>query len=141
MMPDSPGIGMFDHGPGPYVFNIERATESNTNFRTAQWTGSHMQLVLMSIAPGEDIGLEMHPDLDQFIRIEEGRGIVAMGSDRDSMELRQMVSEDYAIIVPAGTWHNLTNTGRTPLKLYTIYAPPAHPFGTVHRTKPMEGRR
>ena len=124
-----------DHGPRPHVIDINRATLQNNNYRTALWTGPHLQLTVMSIPPGQDIGLEMHSDTDQFIRIEEGQGIVQMGSSRRNLDFRQPVFNDFAVFVPAGTWHNITNIGRTPLKLYTIYAPPHHPHGTVHPTK------
>jgi len=89
----------------------------------------------MSIGVGDDVGLEVHPDVDQFLRIEEGEGIVQMGDRRNQLNYVRRVSENSAIFVPAGKWHNLTNTGDEPLKLYSIYAPPEHPFGTVHRTK------
>jgi len=124
-----------DYGPYPIVTNIEKVTKKNNNFRTALWTGKHFQLTLMSINPGEDIGLESHPNLDQFIRIEEGQGIVQMGKSKDKLDFQKKVQDDDAIIIPAGTWHNLTNTGNKPIKLYSIYAPPEHPFGTVHKTK------
>lgn len=124
-----------DYGPEPFVINIEEAAERNRNFRTALWTGKHFQITLMSLRPGEDIGLEMHPNVDQFLRIEQGQGIVRMGKERNNLNFVRRVHEDYAIVVPAGTWHNLTNTGNEPLKLYSIYAPPNHPHGTVHQTK------
>lgn len=124
-----------DYGPVPMVVNIEQATLQNTNFRTALWTGDHLQLTLMSINPGEEIGLEIHPELDQFLRIEQGQGMVMMGYSRDNLSFRQGVYDNYAILIPAGTWHNLINTSSVPLKLYSIYAPPAHPHGTVHVTK------
>lgn len=124
-----------DYGPNPFVIDIEEATEQNNTFRTALWTGEHLQLTLMSLNPREDIGLEMHPDDDQFIRIEEGRGIVQMGDSEDNLDFEEMVVDDFIFIVPAGKWHNLTNTGNKPLKLYSIYAPPNHPHGTVHETK------
>ena len=89
----------------------------------------------MSLGIGEDIGLEMHPDVDQFIRIEQGQGITQMGKTKDNLNFQKNVYDDFAIFVPAGTWHNITNTGTIPLKLYSIYAPPNHPFGTIHRTK------
>lgn len=89
----------------------------------------------MSIDVEEDIGLEVHPTVDQFLRIEEGQGLVQMGDQKDQLDFKQNVYEDYALMVPAGKWHNLTNTGTKPLKLYTIYASPEHPFGTVHNTK------
>ncbi|UCZ51761.1 cupin domain-containing protein [Bacillus shivajii] len=124
-----------DAGPNPYVVNIEEATKQNNTFRSALWTGEYLQLTLMSIEPGDDIGLEIHPDHDQFIRIEQGQGLVQMGDSRDNLTFEESAYDDYAIFVPAGKWHNLTNTGNTPLKLYSIYAPPEHPFGTVHETK------
>lgn len=127
--------GFRDCGPEPFVVNIETATIQNANFRATLWTGAHLQLTLMSIPPGEDIGLELHPDVDQFLRIEQGQGLVMMGPQRDCLSLRQRVSPNCVILVPAGTWHNLINTGRCPLRLYSIYAPPEHPHGTVHRTK------
>lgn len=124
-----------DYGPEPFVVNIDKATKQNNNFRTALWTGSHLQLTLMSIKAGEDIGVEVHPDNDQFLRIEQGQGIVMMGSSKENLNLQRNVSKDYAIFVPAGTWHNVINKGNIPLKLYSIYAPPKHPRGTVHVTK------
>lgn len=124
-----------DYGPKPFVTNIEEATKENNNFRTALWTGKHLQLTLMSIPVGGEIGLEIHPHLDQFIRIEEGEGIVMMGERKNCLDFRARVCEDFIFIIPAGTWHNLINTGKKPIKLYSIYAPPQHPHGTVHRTK------
>lgn len=124
-----------DYGPNPFVINIEEATEQNNTFRTSLWTGDHLQLTLMSLNVGEDIGLEMHPDVDQFVRIEEGRGVVTMGDSEDMPNFEESVYEDFIFIIPAGKWHNLTNTGNKPLKLYSIYAPPQHPHGTVHKTK------
>lgn len=124
-----------DYGPCPFVVNIEEITKQNDYFRIALWTGEYLQLTLMNINPDDDIGLEMHPDVDQFIRIEEGQGFVMMGDRRDQLDFRAKVYDDYAIFIPAGKWHNLINTGRTPLKLYSIYAPPEHPRGTVHETK------
>jgi len=124
-----------DYGPELFVVNINEVTKQNNTYRTTLWTGSHFQLTLMSLNSGEDIGLEMHSDLDQFIRIEEGQGIVAMGDSKDNLNYIQNVYDDFAFIIPAGKWHNLTNTGSIPLKLYSIYAPPQHPKGTVHETK------
>jgi mannose-6-phosphate isomerase-like protein (cupin superfamily) len=128
-------IKLKDYGPEPFVVNIEEATKQNATFRTALWTGRHLQLTLMSIKVGEDIGLEIHPHLDQFIRIEEGQGLVKMGDRKDRLDFQEKVYDDFAIIIPAGKWHNLINTGNKPLKLYSIYAPPQHPKGTVHETK------
>lgn len=124
-----------DMGKKPYVVNIEEVTEQNNNYRTALWTGKYLQVTLMSIDVGSDIGLEVHPTTDQFIRIEEGQGIVQMGSSKEKLDFVEKVEDGYAIMVPAGTWHNVTNTGDEPMKVYVIYAPPQHPFGTVHKTK------
>lgn len=124
-----------DYGGEPLVINIDRAAKINPNFRTALWTGGHLQVTLMSIPVGGDIGLEVHPHLDQFLRIESGLGFVMMGKTKSALNYRRTVNGDFAVMVPAGTWHNIVNTGRTPLKIYSIYAPPQHPFGTVHRTK------
>lgn len=128
-------ITLEDYGPEPFVININEATKENNTFRTALWTGDHLQVTLMSIDVGEDIGLEMHPNLDQFIRIEEGEGIVKMGDKKYQLDFQRKVYDDIAFVIPAGTWHNLINTGYQPIKLYSIYAPPQHPRGTVHRTK------
>ena len=124
-----------DYGTQPYVLNIEEATKENTAFRVAKWTGDNMQMTLMSIEPGDDIGLEVHGDHDQFLRVEAGIGLVQMGPAEDTLTYEENVEDDFAIFVPAGTWHNVTNTGDTPLKLYSIYAPSEHPKGTVHETK------
>lgn len=132
---DNGFVELTDYGPNPFAINIEKAAKQNETFRTAIWTGEHLQLTLMSLNPREDIGLEMHPDDDQFIRIEEGRGIVQMGDSEDNLDFEEMVVDDFIFIIPAGKWHNLTNIGNTPLKLYSIYAPPNHPHGTVHETK------
>jgi len=134
-LPAGNRIVLKDYGPNPFVVDIEKAAMQNNNFRTALWTGKHFQLTLMSINVGEDIGLEMHPNVDQLIRIEEGRGVVRMGDRQDRLDFVANVREDYLIIIPAGKWHNLINTGNTPIKLYSVYAPPQHPHGTVHVTK------
>ena len=126
-----------DFGPAPFVADIAKATVHNETFRTALWTGAHLQLTLMSIPVGEDIGLEVHPDVDQFLRIESGQGLTLMGESKDNLSLQQPVYDDSAIFIPAGTWHNLVNTGSKPLKLYSIYAPPNHPWGTIHQMKPI----
>lgn len=126
---------ILDYGPEPLVVNIDRVSNYNSNYRTALWTGSHLQVTLMSIPCGGDIGLEMHPNLDQFIRVVSGYGLVKMGSCKDDLNISKRVDGHYAIVIPAGTWHNLINIGNRPLKLYSIYAPPQHPFGTIHETK------
>ena len=124
-----------DYGCEPFIFNIDHATNMNENFRTVLWTGQHLQLTLMSIPVGGDIGVEMHSDVDQFIRVERGRAKVYMGSCRNNLQEMDCVNEDGAILIPAGTWHNVVNAGRSPLKLYSLYAPPQHSRGTVHKTK------
>lgn len=126
---------MNDHGNAPYVVDIEKATVENTTFRTAIWTGSNLQATVMTIQPGDDIGLEVHDDHDQFLRIEEGVGFVQMGKAEDNLDFEENVEDDFAVFVPAGVWHNITNTGDSPLRLYSIYAPGEHPHGTVHETK------
>ena len=133
--PQSPQPLARDFGPMPYATNIDQLTVHNDTYRTAIWTGKYLQATVMSINVNDDIGLEVHPDTDQFLRIEEGSGIVQMGNSRDNLNYQQHVFKDWAIFVPAGTWHNITNTGHVPMKLYTIYAPPHHPWGTVHQTK------
>jgi mannose-6-phosphate isomerase-like protein (cupin superfamily) len=128
-------IRLADNGPGPFVVGIDEAAKQNSNFRIALWTGEHLQLILMSINPGEDIGFESHPDLDQFMHIEEGSGILVMGSQKDNLDFQKNVSAHDSLIIPAGKWHNLVNSGRKPLKLYSICTHPQHPFGTAHATK------
>lgn len=123
-----------DHGPKPFTVDINKATISNNNYRTTLWTGKHLQLTMMSIEVGDDIGLEVHPHVDQFLRIEEGNGVALMGSSKERLTFNQPVFSDSAIFIPAGTWHNVVNTGNKPLKLYSIYAPPNHPHGTIHKT-------
>ncbi len=124
-----------DYGAQPFVLNIEEATLANDKFRVAKWTGNNLQMTLMTIQPGDDIGLEVHADHDQFLRVEQGLGLVQMGSAEDNLDYEQPVEDDYAIFVPAGMWHNVTNTSDQPLKLYSIYAPSEHPRGTIHNTK------
>jgi mannose-6-phosphate isomerase-like protein (cupin superfamily) len=124
-----------DYGIKPFIFNINHATNMNKNFRTTLWTGKYMQLTLMSIPTGADIGVEMHNNVDQFIRIESGKAKVYIGTNRNDLQEKAYVDGNYAILIPAGTWHNIVNVGRHPLKLYSLYAPPQHPIGTVHPTK------
>lgn len=124
-----------DYGPEPFAVNISQATRRNNNFRRALWTGEHLQLTLMSIPVGGVIGLENHSDTDQFLRIEAGFGVLKMGECREEMDFVRQIGAGDGIFVPAGAWHNIINTGRCPLKLYSIYAPPHHPHGTVQRSK------
>lgn len=125
---------MTDHGRGPYVLDIEQTTVENETFRTTLWTGEHLQLTVMAIRPGDDIGLEVHPDNDQFLRLEGGTGRCQMGPAEDDLPFDEQVGDGWAILVPAGTWHNVTNVGQTDMKVYALYGPPDHVAGTVHET-------
>jgi len=124
-----------DYGANPYVVDIEKDTLENTNFRTTRWTGKNIQMTLMSIPVGGDVGLEVHETHDQFLRLEQGKGRVEMGETKDNLDFQQDVGADFAVFVPAGVWHNITNTGDEPTKLYAIYGPPDHRHGTVHPTQ------
>lgn len=112
-----------------YTGNIERLTLDNTTFRTVLFTGTKLQLVVMSLLPGEEIGLETHAHTDQFFRVEQGEAIIIMNG------VEHHVGEDHIAIVPAGTKHNVINRGKNTLKLYTIYTPPEHAEGIIHLTK------
>lgn len=118
-----------------WVGDIERATLENTTFRTVLFTGEHAQLTVMRLAPGEDIGREVHPHTDQFIRIEAGRARVEFGTSEDRVDESHDLQDDWALVIPAGVWHNVVNAGDGDLKLYSLYSPPEHPPHTVHRTK------
>jgi mannose-6-phosphate isomerase-like protein (cupin superfamily) len=112
-----------------FVDNIEKLTLNNINFRKVLFTGKYCQLVVMSLKPGEEIGMEVHSDVDQFFRVDSGTGKVVMGT------VEKRLKDGFAIVVPAGTKHNIINTSKTEdLKLYTVYSPPNHPKGTVHKT-------
>lgn len=124
-----------DYGPEPLIINIDKAAKANANYRQALWTGEHLQVTLMSILPGEDVGIEVHENLDQFIRIEDGCAIVKLGRNKNKLNYQKCADSNTAIIIPAGTWHNIYNYGNKPLKLYSIYSPPEHPYGTIHRTR------
>jgi len=117
-----------------YVDNIEQATVANEDFRRVLYTGAHLQLVLMTLPPGCDIGEEVHEDRDQFFRIEEGEGEIRIDG------VANRVADDFAVIVPAGARHNVVNTGSAPLRLYTLYGPPEHRDGVVHATKEQAER-
>lgn len=118
-----------------WVGDIEGATVDNTNFREVVYTGRHIQLTVMSLRAGENIGWEMHDHLDQFLRVERGTGTLKLGRSADEVAEEHSVSDDWAMIIPAGTWHDVVNNGDSDLKLYSIYGPPDHPEGTVHVTK------
>jgi len=124
-----------DYGAEPTVLDIDAYTMSNSNFVTALWTGTQLQVTLMSIPVGGDIGLEQHPDTDQFLRIEDGRAKVLMGESEESLTFIKTAEKDFAIFIPAGKWHNVINIGDRPLKLYSVYAPVEHLHGTIYKTQ------
>ena len=107
----------------PIAINIETAIERNREFRSPLWTGENLRVVLMSIPVGGEIGVEIHENEDQFIKIESGRATVVFGSSSNVFDYQRAVDDDFALIIPAGTWHNVINTGRSPLKLFSVYAP------------------
>jgi mannose-6-phosphate isomerase-like protein (cupin superfamily) len=118
-----------------WIGDIEQATIDNETFRTVLFTGEHTQLTVMRIPPGEDIGREAHHDRDQFLRIEQGKARVELGRTESTIDETYDVEDDWAVIVPAGVWHNVVNVGTADLKVYSLYSPPEHPPGTVHETK------
>ena len=124
-----------DYGSNFYAMDIEKDTLENSIFRTTRWTGTNIQLTLMTIPVGGDIGLEVHETIDQFLRLEQGTGRVQMGPTKDQLSFEREVSADWAVFVPAGTWHDVTNIGNDPIKLYAIYGPTDHLHGTVHATQ------
>lgn len=132
---DSTTIRIKDIGPAPQSFNIERATKTNTDYRSVTWSGRYLQVTLMSIPVGGDIGLEAHPVTDQFLRLEAGTGRVQMGTARDKLTFEKDVSDGWCILVPAGSWHNITNTGAMPMQIYAIYAPAHHAPNRVQATQ------
>jgi len=123
-----------DPGPRPNAFAIEKATLENENYRTTVWTGKYLQVTLMTIPVGSSIGLEVHPETDQFLRLDAGRGRCVMGPAKDDLTFQQDVEDGWSIQVPAGSWHDVINTGDEPLRLYTVYAPVHHAQGIVQAT-------
>ena len=118
-----------------WLDDITRLTLENQNFRTVVYTGDHAQLTLMRLKPDEEIGWERHGHLDQFLRLERGRARVEFGRTEAAVDETHEVEDDWATIVPAGVWHNVVNIGSDDVKLYSLYSPPEHPDGTIHRTK------
>lgn len=116
----------------PYVKNIDKDTLDNSNFRKVVFTGDHLQLVLMNIKPGEEIGGEVHDTVDQFIRLESGSGKAVIG------DKEYQISADFGIVIPSGMSHNIINTGEEDMKLYSVYAPPQHKEGTIELDKVSE---
>jgi mannose-6-phosphate isomerase-like protein (cupin superfamily) len=127
-------VSIEDIGPRPQSFDLEKQTVANNDYRAVAWSGRYLQLILMSIPPGDDIGLEAHPDTDQFLRLDAGRGRVQMGPAEDQLDFEQEVEDGWAILVPAGTWHNVSNIGDEPMRLYAVYAPVHHAAGAVQPT-------
>ena len=126
---------IIDIGPQPQSFDIERATKENSDYRSVAWSGRYLQVTLMSIPAGGSIGLEAHPQTDQFLRLDAGRGLVQMGTAKDKLTFEREVSNGWCVLVPAGTWHNITNTGTTPMQVYAIYAPAHHAPDKVQATE------
>ena len=124
-----------DLGAKPQLLNIHNEVCRNTNFRAAIWTGENLQVTVMSIPVGGEVGLEFHEDVEQLLQIESGFARVYMGKSKNSVTCFGGADRNSLIIVPQKTWHNIVNVGHMPLKLYSVYAPPEHPFGTVHKTK------
>ena len=128
-------MGPTDHGPNPYVINMEQTAIQNQNFRTAVWTGCHLQMTVMCIPPCGEIGFEIHPNTDQLIIVEQGTAVVKIGKCENQMDFQQNICKGDAVFIPAGTGHNVVNIGRNALKVSSVYAPPNHRRGTVHLTK------
>lgn len=124
-----------DYGPEVYAVDVQKAAKENDCFRTALWTGCHGQMTLMSIPVCGEVGVEKHKDTDQIITVQQGRCVVKVGKHRDCLHVYKTLCEGMTVFIPAGTWHNIINTGRCSLKLSSIYAPSHHPHGTVHCTK------
>lgn len=117
------------------IINIHKESLLNKNFRKEIWTGKHLQVTVMSIPPKSEIGIELHNNLDQFIRIESGIASLYLGRTKKDIKFAGNANFNDAILIPAGTWHNILNRQNRALKLYSIYAPPNHPIGTIHKSK------
>jgi mannose-6-phosphate isomerase-like protein (cupin superfamily) len=118
-----------------WIENIEKLTLENEDFRRVLFTGKNSQVVLMCVEVGDEVGWEVHPDNDQFFRLEQGQLRLDLGVGEEAVDESHNATDAWAMVVPAGTWHNLVNTGSEAVKLYTIYSPPHHPVGTIHKTK------
>jgi mannose-6-phosphate isomerase-like protein (cupin superfamily) len=125
----------YDYGPSSLVIDLNKAAQQNDNFRSTLWTGTYLQVTLMNIPVHGSIGMEVHTENDQILRIEEGLGLVQLGEDQFTMYGQYLAFTNYAILVPAGIWHNIINIGNDPLKISSFYAPPRYPWNTVQRTR------
>ena len=125
---------MKDIGPKPESFDLEQATRENRSYRSVAWSGRYLQVTLMSIPVGGEIGLEMHPETDQFLRLDAGRGRVQIGTAKDRLSFDKEVSDGWCVLIPAGAWHNVKNVGDEPMQVYAIYAPAHHEPGKIHTT-------
>lgn len=123
-----------DVGPAPQSFDLEQATRENRNYRAVAWSGRYLQVTLMSIPVGGDIGLEMHPETDQFLRLDAGRGRAQIGAAEDDLTFDREVADGWCVLIPAGTWHNVTNIGDEPMQVYAVYAPAHHKPGKIQQT-------
>lgn len=126
---------IINSGDKPTLLNLNNVARSNRFYRKEIWTGEYLQLTVMSIPVGGEVGLELHNENDQMIGVEYGVASVYSGATKQGVKFMGNVNSDYAIFIPAGTWHNIINDGNVPLKLYSVYAPPHHPKGTMHKTK------
>ena len=124
-----------DPGAAPEVLHIENKTLNNNNYRSVLWTGKNMQLTVMTIKAGEDVGLERHSNTDQFLRLESGSGMVKFGLDKNNLNCVKQIHPGDAVMVPKNTWHNIINSGSTPMKLYSVYSLAQHRRGIVQKTK------
>jgi mannose-6-phosphate isomerase-like protein (cupin superfamily) len=132
------GVSGVDMGNSPTILNVEKSAKANPFYRNTLWTGEHSQITVMSIPTGEEIGIEKHDENDQFIKIEDGFGEVYFGRSPEELSLVGRINDEFAVIVPAGIYHNIKNIGNKPLKLYSVYSPSHHPYGTLHKTKSDE---
>lgn len=123
-----------DIGPEPQSFNLEEATRDNENYRTVAWSGRYLQVTLMAIPVGGDIGLEIHPETDQFLRLDAGRGRAQIGPSKDRLTFDREVADGWCVLIPAGNWHNVTNIGDEPMQVYAVYAPAHHKPAKIQKT-------
>ena len=124
-----------EHGGEVYSANISKIAFANQNFRESVWTGKYLQMTLMSIPCRSEIGVELHSDTDQYIRVEHGIALALTGNNKDALCNKYKLNTGEAIFIPAGVWHNIINIGRRSLKISSVYAPPHHPKCTVEKTK------